>query len=216
MIEDFDGASEEDLKGVNVNAPGYFHVYIGAEGRNEKNDAAKVDFEVLAGTAKGQEGRRASHFFQDPSPAHKDGGKFCRAMKTRLYLVTGLMHASQLGQKVRVDSAQLVGRQAIVKLKVNEKGFAEIEGQEIFSVFDPAMNHVPKDAKALEIAKQMAGQGAGAQQAQTQSAAPLAAPSASAASAVAPQSTLVTAVAPAVANVAPAAAAAGADPWAAL
>lgn len=156
MIEDFDGATEEDLKGGNVNAPGYFHVYIAAEARNEKNDATKVDFEVLAGTAKGQDGKKAVHFFQDPSPSHKDQGKFCRAMKTRLYLATGLMHAGQIGQKVRIDSAQLVGKQAIVKLKINEKGFAEIDGQEIYAVLDPAMGHVPKNAQALTLLQQAA------------------------------------------------------------
>lgn len=161
-IEEMDlDFGEEELKGNQPPKPGWYHLAIVKQERNEKNTAMKVEFEILDGTVRSaanertEKGKRFSHFFQDPSPAHKDGGAFAKKMKAKLGLAAGIIDRASLGQRVQINWGSLVTKQLIAKVseKKDEKGkvYGEIDGMEMYSVFDPAMAHVPMNQEALRL-----------------------------------------------------------------
>lgn len=191
---------ERDLEGSQFLGEGKFHVAITVvntqplDYNREPLDGKEIGFQGLAGTAPAVN-RVLSDFFPNPSPSHKDGGKFCAKKLARLALATGLIHPADLGQRKQIDWNELVGRQLVIGVKVErydrkdksgqptgEKGEkSRLNGLEIWSVYDPAVADVPKDAEMLELAAAQFAKPAGNGPAKPAAAAPRQQPVAAAA-----------------------------------
>lgn len=162
-----DFGSEEDLEGYDHPVDGIYHVVVnGADDSREKVTGVRVDLQVLAGTAKGQVGKKAQETFWDPSPEHKDNGRFATKRIAKFAIAAGLITPEQLGKPgVAINWEQAVGRQLVVKLvgyerKDKETGKtyrgANIDGLEMYTVRHPSVAQVPKDAEALALVPEAA------------------------------------------------------------
>lgn len=155
--------SEQDLEGRQNPKEGVYHLAIqDADHESEKAVKAKhlrIQFEVLNGTVPGQEGLSVYQNFKWPDAKHKDGGEFCRKMLTKLLVATGYMHPKQLGKRMEVEWADLVGRQIVAKIKAYKRDGedgkvyegVEIDGLHFWHVGHEDAASVPKDAESLEM-----------------------------------------------------------------
>lgn len=149
---DMEGLGEGDLHGRVPVKPGWYHVVV----LQMDNSRAKIDglwpeFQVLAGTTAGQTGKTIREIFNDPSPDHKDSGRFCKQRRATLAVALGIVPKSAVGTKPRINWEDGIGRQCIIKVDMKEDAkYPNIDGLNIFPVDDPEVSHVPKDAEALK------------------------------------------------------------------
>lgn len=168
MALDFD--TQEDMSGGGGNyldTEGTFHFLLTnvVEGKSSNDKSISgfyFDAEVRAGTAKGCEGQVSSQtiFLPDLSGDAKQI-EIARKLNAAFLLATNLIEPQQLGQRVRVEVAESVGRQIVVRLerakKRDETGelvdtkFLRIRYDNVYHVDDPRVASVPKDADSLSI-----------------------------------------------------------------
>lgn len=179
MVEELDLSTEEEMKGKRIE-PGWYHFAVVDNARNKDNNAMLVTVEVLAGNVADQQGRRLQSFFNDPSPTHKDGGTFAKALRTKLLLALGIITPDLLGKRASIDWAKTVGRQFIGLVALekgkDDKDYPKLQQGEMYRVDDPTMAHVPKDQAALSLISGMTPAPASQPAAQPAAAAPAAAP----------------------------------------
>ena len=152
--------SADELKGYDYPKAGQYHCSIASfDDSREKVDALRFEIGILAGTVEGQDGKTWKETFWDPNPSHRDGGKFAVKRLASFALATGLITKEQLGSNVEIDWSQIVGRQLVCTIveytRDGDEGKvykgAEVGGLKFFSIDDPEVAMVPKDAKAAAL-----------------------------------------------------------------
>jgi len=145
-----DVKGEDDIQGASKPLPGRYHVLIKDAAHKEVNGKPKVimDFEVLAGTTPGQEGRTLTEFFA-VTPKTVD-------MLRRLALVTGQLKPGEPPKAI--DFSRDIGKQLVVEVVPNK--YENREGQVVetvrvdymgfWSLGNPAVNDVPRDKDAIK------------------------------------------------------------------
>lgn len=142
--------TEEDFGGGNLIAgPGKFHVIVEkADDSCEKKDQVIVDFTVYAGTDAEQIGRSIREWFSLTDKA--------LPRLTRLAFVLGLIEPDE---EKYVDFAEAEGRQCVIEVEAHsyekdgeKKSGFRISYMGMWSVYNPAVADVPKDAKLLKPA----------------------------------------------------------------
>lgn len=128
--------------------------------KNEYVNAKRFGFQVLAGTDPSQVGKQGEEDFTNPAASHKDGGKFCLQQLTRLAWKTGLVSLADLGKRVSINWADIVGRQCVVVIV--EEEFTRNDGTKgksskfkpmgYFAVNDQEAAGIPMHLQALELA----------------------------------------------------------------
>ena len=173
MSFSFDAPETVSGGGGFLNEPGTFHMVINnlVEGEGPKGtpiDGITVTFEVLAGTAQGQENKiKQDSLFkpslQDLAREEKDGTA-CMARKklAAFFIATNLLDPANLGKPVEINTSEAIARQLIVKYgwKMEKDGNdkytvqtdkLEISYSDIFHVDDPQVKDIPKNAEALAL-----------------------------------------------------------------
>lgn len=161
-----DITSPDDLKGYDYPAAGIYHCVVNkVDAGKEKVGGIKFEGQILAGTVANQQGKTWWETMWDPSPDHKDGGKFMRKRKVAFALAVGLITPAQLGKPVSINWDLAVGRQFVAKLdnyeRISEKDKktykgAEVEGLNFWPVNHADVAAVPKDQVALGLLGQQA------------------------------------------------------------
>lgn len=140
--------SEDDIQGNPRPLPGRYHVAVKhVDEKMDKFDKVIVEFEVLAGTTPGQEGRTITEFFAVTDKA--------LPRLQRLAVVLGLIKPGE-GEK-EVEFSDGVGRQLVIEVEENEyeKDGRTIHGVRcaylgFWSLSNAAVADVPKDDAARE------------------------------------------------------------------
>lgn len=154
-----DMQTEADLDGYSPLKDGTYHMVVLEcdDSFTKFADSIMLECEVLTGTVAGQTGKKVKTFFNNPSPSHKDGGRFCRQRQGRLAMVLGLIDSSAFGKQVSVDFTRAAGRQLMATVKSEQKSdggksYPSIDGMAFGALTDPAYAEIPKDADALRMA----------------------------------------------------------------
>lgn len=164
--------NESEFGGSQRPLPGRYHVAVKrADDSMEKSDKVVVEFEVLAGTTPGQERRTHTEWYAVTDKA--------LPRLTRLALACGLLRP---GERKGVDFAEAEGRQLVIEIEENdytdkdgnEKKGVRVTWMGMWSLSNPDVADVPKNAAA---AKLVGGNGNGNRNGQ-QATAPAAAPAA--------------------------------------
>lgn len=160
MALDFDAPETVDTGGGNwLKEPGTYHAIVTGQKENPVSkdgvglDAIEVTLQILAGTVDGQKDRTVDVKFWNPKLNGKDGGLFARQKQARLYIATGLMDESKLGQGVRINLADAVARQVVLTLDHSdeEKKYLELSYANIWHIDDPDAAGFPKCAEHLKL-----------------------------------------------------------------
>lgn len=138
-----------------LRTPGVYHFSVNRIDDQHKSregkpfNGLKVEVQVLA--PKAEEGKTATLSFNTPSTAAKDGGEFARRKMGCLFIATGLVKPTQLGQKVSVDLAAAIGRQVIAKVELDEKDqkYIDLSYSDIFHVDDPNALKCERNERAI-------------------------------------------------------------------
>lgn len=154
-----DTQTEADLDGYSPLKDGTYHLVVLEcdDSFTKFHDSIMLECEVLTGTVAGQTGKKVKTFFNNPSPNHKDGGRFCRQRQGRLAMVLGLIDSSAFGKQVSVDFTKAAGRQLMATVKSEQKSdggksYPSIDGMAFGTLTDPAYAEIPKDVDALRMA----------------------------------------------------------------
>lgn len=145
-----------------INEPGNYHLMIVRIGdpptlaNGALNSDAYLDIyvEVLAANVPGAEQKSAKLTLYPPKPSHRDGGKFARKIIDRFYRATGLIGDADTGKLITIDHQKLLdARHFLAKIDINEKGYPNLSGADIYHPDDAAVSGVawPKSAKAMAI-----------------------------------------------------------------
>jgi len=115
--------SEDDISGFQKPLPGRYHVVVKHVDESfEKFDKVLVDFEVLAGTTPGQEGRELTEFFACTEKAIP--------RLQRLALCLGLLTPGEPDKDV--EFAEAVGRDLVIEIE--ENNYKDKTGKEVNGV----------------------------------------------------------------------------------
>ena len=115
--------SEDDISGYQKPLPGRYHVVVKHVDESfEKFDKIVVDFEVLAGTMPGMEGRELSEFFACTDKAI--------SRLQRLALCLGLLTPGEADKDVEFGDG--VGRDLVIE--VEENNYTKADGTKVNSV----------------------------------------------------------------------------------
>jgi len=144
--------SEDDLQGFNSPLPGRYHAILKDAQENVSkagNPQCQVEFEVLAGTMPGQEGKTITAWLSYSEKAQDQLIRFA--------IVTGLLKPGDANREI--DFTQAVGRQLVIEVEEREyegKKKASVAYMGFWSVGNQEVAEVPKNEQALAYA---AGQG---------------------------------------------------------
>jgi len=159
----------EESTGGFLSTEGAYHVSVLSinEDISEQYPWAQFEavFEVLDGTAKGQEKKTTTQKFSRPSLKHKDEGQMAKEIIARFLLATGLMSPSQRGKTGQhFELSEAVGRQLVVKfVHGKDPKYLAINYSDLWHVDDPEVSGVPKSKAAVDtIPPEQRGVGAGA------------------------------------------------------
>jgi len=146
--------SEDDIQGNARPLPGRYHVIVKhADDSFEKFDKVIVEFEVLAGTTPGQEGRLITEFFATSEKA--------LPRLQRLALCLGLLAPGE--EEKEVEFAEAEGRQLVIEVEDNEYEKKDEDGNKktvkgvrvgflgMWSLNNKAVSDVPKNRDALKL-----------------------------------------------------------------
>lgn len=115
--------SEDDIQGNARPLPGRYHAIVKEVDESmEKVDKIIIEFEVLAGTTPGQEGRVVTEYFAVTEKAI--------SRLTRLALVLGLLNPGEEERDVAFSDA--IGRDLVIEVEPNE--YTNKEGKEVKTV----------------------------------------------------------------------------------
>lgn len=115
--------SEDDIQGNARPLPGRYHVIVKEVDESmEKVDKIIIEFEVLAGTTPGQEGRVVTEYFAITEKAI--------SRLTRLALVLGLLKPGEEDRDVAFSES--VGRDLVIEVEPNE--YTNKDGKEVKTV----------------------------------------------------------------------------------
>lgn len=156
--------SEDDIQGNARPLPGRYHAMIKhADDSFEKFDKVIVEFEVLAGTTPGQEGRTHTEFYSCTEKA--------LPRLQRLALCIGLLQPGEEEKEVEFSEAE--GKQLVIEVEENEYEKEDKEGNKktqkgvrlsflgMWSLHNKAVSDVPKNRDALKLLDEADGNGVG-------------------------------------------------------
>lgn len=140
--------SEDDFQTSNAPVPGKYHVMIKSvdESFTTHPNAVVVDFEVLAGTVPGQEGKSLYTYFSTSERAQDN--------LIKLAMITGLLHPDE---EADVRFSDAIGRSLIVEAVEEEyqgKKRVKVGYLRMWSVGHADVNSVPISQDYLIAAKQ--------------------------------------------------------------
>lgn len=142
--------NEDDVQGNPRPLPGRYHAIVKhVDESMEKFDKVIVEFEVLAGTTPGQDGRVVSEFFAVTEKAVP--------RLQRLAIVLGLLRPGEAERDVSFVDGE--NRQLVIEVEENK--YTNKDGKEVnsvrvgylgfWSLNNKAVDDVPKDAVALKL-----------------------------------------------------------------
>lgn len=135
--------NEDDVQGFDRPLPGRYHVAItDVDESLEKFDKVIVDFEILAGTTPGQEGKRQTEFYACTEKA--------APRLLRLALITGVIEG---GQNKDVAFSPAIGQELVIELetqksKTDGKEYTNVSFLGMWSCNNPEVADVKKAAAA--------------------------------------------------------------------
>ncbi|MEM9354645.1 MAG: hypothetical protein AAGB04_00395 [Pseudomonadota bacterium] len=142
-----------------LKVPGTFLVFVAdvddqpsnKDGRPIDNAICQFKTKVLAGTSPGQEDKDFELTLFAPNLSNKDGGEFGRKIIDRVLLATALATKQQLEAKsqIDIDFTASRGRMFYIKIRLNNKNYAEMDGCSIWHIDDPAVSEMPKRKDAM-------------------------------------------------------------------
>jgi len=162
--------SESDVKGKPAPVDGHYHATISNvnDSRVRKDgsplNATIVEFEVLAGSVPGQEGKTVSQWYNLDDQGNETA-EYCEKV-SRLCMAAGILKP---GEEKDVDAADLENCQVIIKVQNYAKktggtgcGLADY-GLGVWGVNHPDVASVPKNLEAIRLWNEDRGVGAPAQ-----------------------------------------------------
>jgi hypothetical protein len=157
--------SESDVKGKPAPVDGFFHTTIAHvnDSRTKKDgsplNATIVEFEVLAGSVPGQEGKTVTQWFQLDDNGNENA-EYCEKV-SRLCMAAGLLRP---GEEKDIDAGDLENCQVIIKVQNYTKktggtgcGLADY-GLGVWGVNHPDVAAVPKNLDAIRLWREATGQ----------------------------------------------------------
>jgi hypothetical protein len=157
--------SESDIKGKPAPVDGLYHVTISHvnDTRTKKDgsalNATTVEFEVLAGTVPGQEGKVVTQWYNLDDSGHETAEYGEKV--SRLCMAAGLLKP---GEEKDIDASDLQGCQVVIKAANYKKrdgrtgcGIADY-GLAIWSITHPEVASVPKNLDAVRLWREATGQ----------------------------------------------------------
>ena len=161
-------ASESDIKGKPAPVDGLYHCTIPHvnDSRTKKDgsplNATIVEFEVLAGTVPGQEGKTVTQWFNLADDGTENAEYFEKV--SRLCMAAGLLKP---GEAKEIDGKDLENCQVIIKAANYKKrdggtgcGIADY-GLAIWGINHPEVASVPKNLDAVRLWREATGQTVG-------------------------------------------------------
>jgi hypothetical protein len=152
----------DDFAGSNfLSEPGIYHLVVKEidspvlkrDGSLDGDAIFRVQTEVLAGSAVGQEGKQWSKAYYYPkADASEQGIALKQKQQDRFWLAVNVLKEDQKNADVEIDTEDAIGAQFIVKLEpAKDPKYMDIAnyGLDIFHVDDPAVATAPKDKAAL-------------------------------------------------------------------
>ena len=150
--------SESDVKGKPAPVDGFYHATISHvnDSRVKKDGSALnatiVEFEVLAGSVPGQEGKTVTQWFQLDDNGN-ESAEYCEKV-SRLCMAAGLLRP---GEEKDIDAADLENCQVVIKVqnyvkkdKTTGCGVADY-GLAVWGVNHPDVAAVPKNLDAIRL-----------------------------------------------------------------
>jgi hypothetical protein len=150
--------SESDVKGKPAPVDGFFHTTIVHvnDSRTKKDgsplNATIVEFEVLAGSVPGQEGKTVTQWFQLDDNGN-ESAEYCEKV-SRLCMAAGLLRP---GEEKDIDAADLENCQVVIKVqnyvkkdKTTGCGVADY-GLAVWGVNHPDVASVPRNHDAIRL-----------------------------------------------------------------
>jgi hypothetical protein len=143
--------SEDDIQGNARPLPGRYHVVVKDVNETfEKFDKVIIEFEVLAGTTPGQEGRVVTEFFATSEKA--------LSRLQRLAIVLGLLKPGE--EEKEIEFSDAISTQLVIEVEENqyEKDGKTIKTVRVaylgmWSLNNKAVGDVPKDGEAAKLAE---------------------------------------------------------------
>ena len=126
--------------------PGKYHLMIQAVD-DSRDEYLAVDYEVLAGTVAGQEGKTGRERLYRSAKASKRIAMFLLAAK--LTSLEALIESKNSGKKLVINMREAEGRQMCAELVKSEKGFINWSFQGIWAVDDDQAKDIPKNSGLL-------------------------------------------------------------------
>lgn len=119
----------------------------------------RVNMVVIDSSVPGQRDKSFSEiFFQPKEDPVANPNQFAMKKATRFMLAVGLMRHDQIGKEFDVDLSSAAGRQLLVKIELDDKGYAGISFADIFHIDDPAAKGYPRDDSFVaSIPKELRG-----------------------------------------------------------
>ncbi len=156
--------SESDVQGKPKPVAGLYHCMItGVNDSRVKKDgsalnATIVEFEVLAGSVPGQEGKSVTQFYH-LSENGEENAEYCEKV-SRLCMAAGILKP---GEEKDVDAADLEKCQVVIKMSdYTSKGKAGVSidnfGLGVWGVGHPDVAAVPKNMDAIKLWRDATGQ----------------------------------------------------------
>lgn len=156
---DLDFDPDKDLDGFDLVAAGTYHLAVAdVDLTREKRDGCVMKIEIMAGTVATEVGKTFQDSNTDPSSSHKDGGKFALKRIAKMLLAAGVLTRADFGKGKKLDierQGELKTKQFIAAVshrKHDGKVYAQIDGLQMWSVHDPEVANVPKNAEMLKFA----------------------------------------------------------------
>ncbi len=161
MPIDYESGGDISTGGKFLTESGFYHLLVVETNEKPTNrDGVPIDgaifsatLGVLDGTTAGQRDKVSNVTFKRGKPGEDSSEKYHKKRNDRFLLATNLLTMQQIESRARVsiDIQKAEGQQIIAKFskeKPDDK-YANLEFAEIYHVDDPAVAHVPKDARAL-------------------------------------------------------------------
>jgi hypothetical protein len=147
----------EGMGGGFLKAAGTYHfaverineepVWRGGDKKGQPMGGFEIEASVQAGA---HEGSKFTIHVREPSLAHKDGGAFARQIIKRTLVALGYCPPNS-GGRIEADFKTGGGRQFVVTLVENDKGYLEVKGDAIYHVDDPAAPSCDRNQAAIGL-----------------------------------------------------------------
>lgn len=169
MSFEFDAPETTKGEGNAIGEPGTYHVCVtdvmeGESSKGKPIDGVTIAMDILSGTTPGQEGKSHTESYFSPDMSQEEKRQEAAKRKlAALFIAGGVLQPAQLGRPAKIEVADMVGRQFVIKLerrmdKDEATGkwdvptkYVQTAYSDIFHIDDPEVAAVPKNEDALSM-----------------------------------------------------------------